>query len=275
MDPTTVRNRIECVGGLTTIPGVAKQALELVGSPSVSITEIGHLVGNDPALASKILKMINSALYGFPQRISSINQAVLLLGLNAVRGLLLSVTVFDLMKNAMVGLWEHSIGAAIVARLIARKKSLRDPEDVSIYGLVHDIGKIALALQYPEEYENVLNETKRRGTSILSAETEYFSVDHAMVGGWVAEHWGFPADLVEVIRYHHRPRLARNMKVETGIAHLADIILRARGFGFAGDNMVPPVDPAAWELIDLAESDVHDILNEMEDLLEEAEELAV
>jgi putative nucleotidyltransferase with HDIG domain len=275
MDRAVTKNKIQHIEGLATIPGVAKKAIELVGNPNASLAEISHFIGTDPALATKVLRMINSALYGFTQRISSLKQAVFLLGLNSVRSLILSVTVFDLMEKVMVGLWEHSVGTAIVVRLVGRKKGLRDAQEASIYGLLHDIGKIVLALQYPEDYERLLKEAKTRGVSILSVETEYFSVDHATVGGWIAEYWGFPKDLVEVIKYHHKPQLARNMKVETGITHLADIILRAKGFGFAGDDTVPPVEPAMWELIGLGESDIRDILNEMEDLLEEAEELTL
>jgi HD-like signal output (HDOD) protein len=275
VDPRATKNRIEHLKGLATIPGVAKKALELVGNPNVSVAEISQFIGNDPALATRVFRMINSALYGFSQPIFSVRQAVLLLGLNAVRGLLLGVTIFDLMEKVMVGLWEHSVGTAIVARLIAQEKGFSDPGEVSIYGLLHDMGKIVLALQYPQEYHTAVREARTRGASILHVEAECFAVDHATAGGWIAEYWGFPKDLVEVIRYHHRPRLARRVKVETGIVHLADIILRARGFGFAGDELVPPVEPATWELLGLSESDIRNILTEMEDQLEDAEELTL
>ncbi len=274
MDATTVRNKIERVSPVT-IPGVAREALSLVANPRTSLADIGAFIARDPSLALRVLKMVNSVIYGFPQRISSLSQAVLLLGLNAVRGILLSATVVDLMKKTMVGLWEHSAGTAIVSRLIAKKRGFRDAEEASTYGLLHDIGKSILLLQWPNIYATALREANERGVHIKGTEVEQFGVDHTAAGSWVVQKWNLPTKLVEVIRYHHTPQVAKEAKAETAIAHLADIIIRGRGFGFAGDIEVPPVDIAAWDLIGLSESDLREVLKEMEDLLVEAEELTV
>ena len=95
---------------------------------------------------------------------------------------------------------------------------------------------------------------------------------HADVGGWLAEKWRFPRNLIEVIQFHHRPALAKNAPLETAIVHVADMLVRARGFGFAGENLVPEVNPVAWELLKLSDQDIRDILSEMEDNMETAEE---
>ena len=128
MDLKTLKDRIESIQTLATIPAVAKHVLELLGDPTVSLAEISRFISQDPVLTSRVLRMVNSPIYGFPGRISSVNQAVLLLGLNVVRGLLFGVTVFDLMQQTMIGLWEHSMGCAILSRLMAAKKGLKDPE---------------------------------------------------------------------------------------------------------------------------------------------------
>jgi len=275
MDAVTVRTNIEQVASGVTTSGIARRALELVSSPDTSLLEIGAFISQDPALASRLLRTINSAIYGFPRRISSLNQALLLLGLNAVRGILLNLTVFDLMKNTMVGLWEHSAGCAIAARLIAKKKGLTDPEDASLYGLLHDVGKSILLLRWPKVYARALSEAKVKDLSISDTEAAHFEVNHATAGAWLAEQWSFPTKLVEVIRYHHAPLRAKEARIETAIAHIADILVRARGFGFAGDARVPPVDTTVWEHMGLSDSDLRSILSDMESLMEEAEELAL
>jgi putative nucleotidyltransferase with HDIG domain len=275
MNSITLRNRIECVDKLASIPAVLERLLELVQDPKVSLAEISHFVSSDPGLATKVLKMVNSPIYGFPGRISSPNQAVILLGLSVVKGLLFGVTVFDLMQKSMIGLWEHSLGCAIYARLIARKKGFKDPDEASIYGLLHDIGKVLLMLQFPVEYEKIISQANAKKIPIHAAESEYFSANHAAVGSWIAEKWGFPRQLVETIGYHHKPHLARRYPVETAITHLADVLLRGRGFGFAGDPTVPPVHPDVWNLLNLTAPDVRDVLKEAEGLLEEAEELSL
>lgn len=270
MDLKTLRDRIESVQTLATIPTVAKKLLELVADPKVALTDISRFISSDPVLATKVLRMVNSPVYGFPGRISSVNQAVLLLGLNVVKGLLFGVTVFDLMQQTMIGLWEHSCGCAIIARLVAKKKGLKDPEETSIHGLLHDIGKVVLVLQFPSEYQRVMDEAKEKDISVYEAENEYFSTSHATVGAWVAKQWSFPAPLVDVIGYHHRPRLAKITPIDAAIVHFSDILLRGRGFGFAGDYTVPPMDDSAWGLVDISQTAIGEILREAEDLLSEA-----
>jgi len=106
-------------------------------------------------------------------------------------------------------------------------------------------------------------------------EAEYFSTTHATVGAWVAEQWSFPRPLIDVIQYHHKPHLSKVAPMETAIVHFADVLLRGRGFGFAGDSTVPPLHPSSWELVGLSEPDIKSILGEAEDLLEEAADLSL
>jgi len=268
MDLKTVKDRIETIRTLATIPAVANRLLELVANPAVSLTEISRFISSDPVLTAKVLRMVNSPVYGFPGRISSVNQAVLLLGL-------IGVTVFDLMQQAMIGLWEHSLGCAIISRLIAKKKGLKDPEEASIYGLLHDMGKVILVIQFPEEYEKVMREAEQKGLTVYEVESEYFSTTHATVGAWVAEQWSFPAPIIDVIRCHHKPQLAKSIPLETAIVHFADVLLRAKGFGFAGDSAVPALQPSAWDALGLSERDIKEMLKEAEDLLEEVGDLSL
>jgi putative nucleotidyltransferase with HDIG domain len=275
MDLKTLRNRIESIDALATIPAIAKRLLELVSDPGVSLTEISRFISSDPVLASKVLRMVNSPVYGFPGRISSVNQAVLLLGLNVVKGLLFGVTVFDLMQRTMIGLWEHSVGCAIIARLVAKKKGMKDPEEASIHGLLHDIGKVVLVLQFPSEYEYVMDQAKEKEITVYEAENAYFSASHAMVGAWVAKQWSFPPPLIDVISYHHKPQLAKVAPMDAAVVHFSDILLRGKGFGFAGDYTIPSMCPPAWELVNLSESTIRDILKEAEGLLDEAADIAL
>ena len=275
IDLKTLKDRIENIRDLATIPAIAERLMEIVSDPTVSVIEISQFISGDPVLTTKVLRMVSSPVYGFPGRISSVNQAVLLLGLNVVKGLLIGVTVFDLMQKAMIGLWEHSLGCATMARLIAKKKGLKDPEEATVYGLVHDIGKVILALQFPYEYEEIMNEAQRKGVPLYEVENEYFATTHATVGSWVAGHWNFPKRLVDVIGYHHKPQLSKVAPMETAIVHFADILLRGKGFGFAGDSAVPPLGSSAWDLINLTEGDIKAVLDEAEELLEEVAELSL
>jgi putative nucleotidyltransferase with HDIG domain len=244
----------------------------MLEKPRITIDELGRFVSNDPSLTAKILKMVNSAAYGFPGRISSVSHAIMLLGLNVIKGLLLGVCVFELMQKSMAGLWEHSLGCAFCARLIAQKKNLKEPEEVSVCGLLHDMGKIVLMLGFPREVEKVVAEAEATGITLYEAEKKCFAATHAEVGYWLAQKWHFPLNLVEAIGYHHTPQLSRQSPMETAIVHAADILVRTKGVGFAGDPFVPAVHPATWEMLNLSENDLLDIFDGLEKAGASAEE---
>lgn len=272
MDSQALRSHIETIDTLPTIPSVLRKLLGIIEKPKISISEIGSFIANDPVLTSRVLKVVNSPIYGFPGRISSVNQALILLGLNVVRGMLLGVSVFEAMQKTMVGLWEHSLGCAIAARLIAKRKGVAEPEEVSVAALLHDIGKVVLGLKFPEEYKKVMADTEAHGLFIGEAEKSAFGISHAEAGAWVALKWNFPKSLVEVIEYHHKPQHSKNMPLQAAIVHLADILIRAQGFGFAGDAFVPAVNPATWQELALSQDDLKEILGEMEESLAQAED---
>ncbi|HNU84277.1 MAG: HDOD domain-containing protein [Pseudomonadota bacterium] len=272
MDPKALRMRVENISTIPTIPSVLKQLSTIIENPKVSLNEISHFISQDPALTTKILQMVNSALYGFPGRISSVNHAVMLLGLNVVKGLLLSVSVFEIMHKAMIGLREHSIGVAIVSREIARKKGLKEPEEVFVAGLLHDVGKVILTLAWPEEYDRTVREAESAGIAIFDAERNQFSETHAAVAGWLSEKWHFPKKLCECIANHHRPQTSALAPLETAMVHTADVIVKARGIGYSGDRLVPDVSARAWETLALSEADLRGILKELEDSVEQATE---
>jgi putative nucleotidyltransferase with HDIG domain len=259
-----LHRRIKNISSLPTIPSVLRRISEIIEKPNVSLTEISNFISNDPALTTKILKMINSAVYGFPGRISLVSHATVLLGLNVIKGLLIGVSVFEIMQKAMVGLWEHSLGCAVTAKLIAQRKRLNEPEEVYAAGLLHDIGKVILILEYPEEYEKASNEAEAKCVTIYELETNHFIENHATVGAWMSEKWHFPNNLTEVIKYHHNPLRSKYAPMETAIVHLSDILVRARGIGFAGDRFVPAVNPTAFELLEMNEQDIKEILAEMD-----------
>ncbi len=270
-DIKTLQAEIGKIDTIPTIPAIFKKMLAILENPKTSLSEISNFISNDPVLTSRVLKMVNSAVYGFPGRISSINQALLLLGLNAVRGLLLGISVFEAMQKTMLGLWDHALGTAIAGRIFATKKNLAEPDDVFVAALLHDIGKVILSLKFPADYQNVIQKVKEENLFIFEAEIEIFGITHADAGAWIAQKWNFPRNLIEAIEYHHRPELSKNVPMNTAVVHLADIFTRARGHGFAGDNFIPAINLHAWDRLNFSESDIREIFVQMEDSLQASE----
>ncbi|HME45688.1 MAG TPA: HDOD domain-containing protein [Syntrophorhabdales bacterium] len=263
----TVRARVERTSAIPTIPQVMKKILKAVEDPTTSPAAVGKLVASDPALTIKILRIINAAVYGFVVRIASVNQAVVLLGLDVVRALLLGVSIFEMMEQTAVGLWKHSLGCAITAKLLAQKKGMSDPEEASVAGLLHDIGKVVLRVQFPKEYQMALAAARDRSMFLLDAEMETFRMTHATAGAYFANAWRLPKFVVESIRYHHHPSLAKTTPMHTVSVHLADILVKAYSVGFSGDTFVPAVHPAAWDLFDFSETQMKELFSEIGDLM--------
>lgn len=267
MNAQEVIARVEKIESLPTIPPIMRKILAVIEDPKVSLKKITDFVSSDPTLTARILKMVNSPVYGFPGRISSVSHAMVILGLNAVKGLLLGVSVFEIMKKSMIGLWEHSLSTAIFSRIIAIKKELQSPEEISIGGLLHDIGKVFLIMALKDEYLKIIESVQDREKFLYEIEKENLGITHAEVGGIIAKKWNFPLKLIEPIMYHHRPPLSEKFNIETSIVHLANTLALARGVGYSGEFYVPSVHPSSWELLNFKEVEITGIFKEVEEPL--------
>lgn len=265
MDPAILRSSVETIASLPSIPSSLKQIMNLIGSPRVTLEEIANLISQDLALTGRVLKVVNSALYGAPERISSIRYAIMMLGMDTVRGLVIGAAAFELMQKVMAGLWRHSIACATAARIVALRKDLRNVEEIAIAALLHDVGKVCFGLRYPLELKLAMDQAQDDEITLLEAEKGYFAEDHAVAGRWLTEKWRFNRKMVEIIACHHAPRLSRTAKLETSIVHFADILVRARGIGFAGDKMIPFLDDKAFEMLKLSKHEIRRILEELEE----------
>lgn len=267
MNAKEVIARVERIESLPTIPPILKKILSIIEDPNVSLNKITEFVSTDPTLTARILKMVNSPVYGFPGRISSISHAMVILGLNAVKGLLLGVSVFEIMQKNMIGLWEHSLSTAIFARIIAIKKELQSPEEISIAGLLHDIGKVIFIIAFKDEYLKLLESAQIKKQYIYEVERDYFGITHAEIGGIIAQKWHFPSKLIEPIMYHHRPQVSEKFKLETAIVHLSNTLAIARGIGYSGEIFVPSVHVYTWELLNFRDEEIVEIFKEAEEPL--------
>lgn len=195
---------------LPTLPTVASQLITLTAREDVVLSDIANLISKDISLSAKILKVANSAFYSFPQQISSITQAVSILGTNAVRSLVLSFSFLSMKgeKHAYFDFkkfWQQSLATAIASQLILENVKGANTEEVLLSGLLQNLGELVFIMTLPEEYEKVLIEAERTGGNVASIEKQMFSIDHAALGYEVTSSWGFPENLCLPILYHHSP----------------------------------------------------------------------
>ncbi|MDT8272864.1 MAG: HDOD domain-containing protein [Desulfomonilia bacterium] len=259
------------IQSLPTLPQVVNKLTTMVESPEVTAKDVGKLIGSDQVLGAKVLRLVNSPFYGFPGRISSISHAIILLGFNVIKGVVLSASVFDLMEKSMIGLWEHSLGCAVVSGRICRVLNLSDPEEISTAALLHDIGKVLIRVSLQDDYEKIRGLVENRNYSFREAELEILGLDHAQIGSWLAQEWNLPERLTIPITFHHEPHKAPKIRERVSIVHVADSIVRAFGVGSGGDPWVSRISPSAWETLGLARFDLKEMASQILDDLEEAD----
>lgn len=259
-----IERLIEDLSNLPTLPGVVKILTAMVESERVSASEIGGIIARDQVLSAKILRLVNSPIYGFPGRISSITHALVLLGFNVVKGLVLGTAVFETMAGDARGLWEHSLGTAVVSRRIAKALGMRESEEVMVAGLLHDLGKVVLSFIAPEAYRDAMEQATEQNCHVAVTEQAVFGLDHTRVAWRIAERWHLPARLTAALTYHHNPGRAKQHRETVAVVHVADILARGMGYGHPGDWTMPPLDHEAFHSLGLSFEVIDRILEEAE-----------
>jgi putative nucleotidyltransferase with HDIG domain len=209
-DEQNALKTIDNIKNLPTIPHVLAEVNKMLQDNDVSVKKMGDIIESDQVLTSRILKLVNSAFYGFQSKIVDIRQAVMILGFNTVRNALTAVSVIDLFraKEKYGGfdireLWEHSTTVAITGKHLAERGHFASPSDCFVAGLLHDIGKLIMAEHFTDIFKQALELTRERNISFIEAEREISSINHTLVGGYLARKWQLPNCLVDAISYHH------------------------------------------------------------------------
>jgi putative nucleotidyltransferase with HDIG domain len=266
-DPEKIIARIE---DLPTLPRTVLKITELVNDPKSSAKELARVITDDQVLTARLLKLVNSSFYGFPQRISTVTAAIVLLGFDAIRNLLLTTSVFDLFagenrknRSDLEKFWDHSLGCAVGAKVIGNHLRHDNIEELFVSGLLHDIGKIVEIIYFPREFSEVATAAKNENILMITAENKILGYNHAELGKLLGERWNLPAKLVQIIAHHHHPNFAGSFALEASVVHLADIFCRALNLGSGGDQKIPPLDKSAWESLKIKTTAIESIMETM------------
>lgn len=248
---STVTDKILAqINNLPTLPTVYTALSEAMQNPLVTTEDIAKIISSDQSTAFKVIKVANSAYYGFAQKIDTISNAIFYLGFNEVKNLVLAVSIMNmfsknkiLVKFKPTEFWAHSIAVGVASRLLGEAIGNINLDNYFLAGVLHDIGKLIFFEYLPNEYADALNFSEESGVEIRDAELKILGINHQTIGGLVADKWKIPSNIKNVIRYHHNPNVVTsNDKMMVGIIHLADIIVKSLVLGYSGDNFVPRPD---------------------------------
>jgi putative nucleotidyltransferase with HDIG domain len=265
------------IDNIPTLPTVVAQVTEAIRDPRVDASHVGQIISRDQALAAKTLRLVNSAFYGFPRKINNITRAIIVMGFNKVRNLALTASVLDAFKSRdkdfdYAGLWKHSLGTAIAAEVLAKAIKSSEIEDAFVTGLLHDIGKLVMALYAKDAFARIRDHVEKNDVLMLNAEMELFEIDHGLVGAWLADEWKFPQKLARAIRLHHNPEAAREYQEIIYITHVADILCRALEIGNGGDKRIPQMSRTVWDALKLNDTTIDSCMTEIYEGLDKAKD---
>jgi HD-like signal output (HDOD) protein len=229
-----IRTLASQITGLPALPLIASELLEAVDDPDTSAAKMAALISSDPGLATRLLKLANSAFYGFPKRIGTVNLAVVVLGFETVRDLCLSVLIADCFYQGddelpfeMEAFWRHSLLSAIAARMVYKMSGATQSGEGFIAGLVHDVGKLLLGRYYSDLYVEVTRRVVEEKQPLLDAERTIFGLTHATAGAWLLKEWNLPDWLVNAVEIHHLEMDDQMDSLSHSVA-FADMLVRKR-----------------------------------------------
>ena len=271
MKSINLKRIIKKVDDLPTLPRTILKITELVNNPKSSARDLAKVITKDQVLTARLLKLVNSSFYGFPQKISTVTGAIVLLGFDAIRNLLLTSSVYALFlennkkeKFRLEEFWDHSLGCAVGAKVIGNYLRNDKVEELFVSGLLHDIGKIVQVLYFPDDFIKVASMVEEENVLMITAENQLLDYTHAEIGKLLAEKWNLPLKLTCAISCHHHPEIESRFFQEVAVIHLADILCRAINLGSGGDKKIPPLHRDAWEILGLKISALEPIVEEME-----------
>lgn len=213
------------------MPGNVTRILKEIDNPNVTISNLAGLVSLDQALAAQVLQVSNSVSLGYARSCSTLYEAIMHIGLGRLKSTLLASTATEMMKRRLSGyklgegeLWHHSLVTAVACEWLAQALRYPNTEEAYISGLLHDIGKLFLDQFVLKDYATIVDYVQRYQMQLWQVEEKLIGIDHARVGGLIAEHWNFPVVLVDAIRFHHAPSFARTNQRLPAIVNLANYL---------------------------------------------------
>lgn len=236
---------------LSTLPDIYRQLLDAIARPSCSTYDIENVISKDTNLSARLLKIVNSAFYGYPSKIDTLSRAVSIIGTRQLSTLCMGVNIINIFHKIpsnvinMKAFWKHSVLCGICARILAGYKNVQNTERMFTAGLLHDIGRLICYNYLPKESLIAVMTAKNSSQLLYLVERCVFSLDHATIGGHLLNRWQMPPSLEDMVCYHHEPQKSKN-QVESSIVHLADIMANTMCIGTSGERLIPPLQKEAW-----------------------------
>lgn len=276
----SILEKLEGINDLPTLPTVFLNLMRLIRDPKTSIKEIARVVESDPAISMKILRLINSSFYGLPRTVDSVQQAIVMLGNNTLKNVVISISIFKAMADKgkesgfdREAFWKHSITCGLIARYIGNKLGFDREEEGFIAGVIHDIGKVVLDKYFSEELAEILQHSREEKIAFYQAELEVLGTSHSEIGAYLAETWQLPGKLVNVIAHHHALSLESEHPQLVALIQLADMLATKYQNGEGASAALPPLEPEVWKILKVDPTTLPEWDEDLKEEIERSHEL--
>ena len=266
--PNEIKGQIERTDiKLPEAPTIISDLNQVMADPLATSNDVAQIVNKSPSLAAMLLKIVNSAHYGFPSKIDRISRAVTIIGTKEISGLALGICVMDAFKDIpkevldMEAFIRHSLACGMVSRILAALNNVAQTEQLFVSGLLHDIGKLIVHKYYPDHAKACIELGNASDTSIFRSEKKIIGMNHSQLTKLLLEKWNLPAEITANSVHHHSPSGAPNPE-KAGMVHLADIIAHGLGIGSSGERCIPGFDHTILDKIAISTNNINMVIRQ-------------
>ncbi len=248
-----VAKAVQQVTQIATLPEVTAKIIQIVEDPRSTTRDLQNIIKHDVALSAKILKVVNSAFYGLPRQVSSVDRAIVLLGLSTVKNIAVATSVTKLFGGNEISktytarnLWEHSLACGVFCKMIAQMRGMDNSDEMFVAGLMHDLGIVVERQVFPHELGDIFDQASVRNVDLWQVEQEVFGADHQTFGTALATKWKFPNLFQLTTGYHHHPmKASEHYREIASLTHLADVLALKKQVGFHFESIHYEAETAA------------------------------
>lgn len=257
---------------LPTLPHIVTKILQEISNPESSAINLAKIIASDQSITASVLRVVNSAYYGFSRRIGELPEAIVLLGYNEIRRIVITITAFRFINESSSyldrkNLWRHALACGLISDILSKKKKL-PLHDAFEAGLLHDIGKVIFDYLDPELFRNAVLESRNENKPLIQVEPAYFGTDHAEVGTLLTDKWNLPDSIVQPIRFHHMPDKSLDpYKLNVCLIAVANRIAYEIGLGDAINKFPPPISLETLNVVDLSHNEIEKIPAEIQETI--------
>lgn len=278
-DPRPLINAaMSSITSLATLPEVTAKIISTVEDPKSNAQQLHKIVSHDPALVTRILKVVNSAFYGLPGQVASIERAIVMLGLNAVKNIAVAASLGQMFRGVKLcegftakDLWTHCVAVAVAGRDLAKQSKLPIADEAFLAGMIHDIGLLVALQVWPDKLRMVCDQVRASARPFCDVEREVIGVDHQQLGLALCEKWSFPKSCQLVAGYHHEAKPGvENARALVTVIGIADALAAQTGQGFTVTRLHDAIDVKAAEALGITAAAIEATRTRMPELMSNA-----